>query len=94
MDLNLRLKQRATAERINHVLAEAARGRFDGIMDYCDIPLASIDFNHDPHSSIVDGTQTRVSGGDLAKLLVWCDNEWGFANRMLDTATAMVAGSR
>jgi len=59
-------------------------------MDYCDIPLASIDFNHDPHSCIVDGTQTRVSGDRLVKLLVWCDNEWGFANRMLDTATAMM----
>lgn len=93
MDLNLRLKRRVTADRINHVLAEAARGRFEGVMDYCDIPLTSIDFNHDPHSSIVDGTQTRVSGGDLAKLLVWCDNEWGFANRMLDT-TAAIMGRR
>jgi glyceraldehyde-3-phosphate dehydrogenase/erythrose-4-phosphate dehydrogenase len=59
-------------------------------MDYCDVPLASIDFNHDPHSCIVDATQTRVSGGNLAKLLVWCDNEWGFANRMLDTAMAIM----
>lgn len=90
MDLNLQLLQPATTEQINAVLAEATRGRFQGIMDYCDVPLASIDFNHDPHSCIVDGTQTRVSGGNLAKLLVWCDNEWGFANRMLDTAVAIV----
>ncbi|EIQ95650.1 glyceraldehyde 3-phosphate dehydrogenase, C-terminal domain protein [Yersinia pestis PY-94] len=49
----------------------------------------SMDFNHDPHSAIVDGTQTRVSGQHLIKTLVWCDNEWGFANRMLDTTLAM-----
>jgi len=91
MDLNLRLKQTTSADRINAVLEEAARTRFNGVMDYCDIPLASIDFNHDPHSCIVDGTQTRLGGGELAKLLVWCDNEWGFANRMLDTTTAMMA---
>jgi len=53
--------------------------------------LVSIDFNHDPHSAIVDGTQTRVSGSHLIKTLVWCDNEWGFANRMLDTTLAMAA---
>ncbi len=88
MDLNVRLKRKVSTAEINRVLQAAAQGPFQGIMDYCDIPLASIDFNHDPHSSIVDGTQTRVSGGDLAKLLVWFDNEWGFSNRMLDTATA------
>lgn len=90
MDLNLQLQQSVTAEQINAVLAEATQHRFQGIMDYCDVPLTSIDFNHDPHSCIVDGTQTRVSGGNLAKLLVWCDNEWGFANRMLDTAVAIM----
>lgn len=91
MDMNVRLKCRTTVEALNHELKAAIRGRFDGVMDYCDFPLASIDFNHDPHSCIVDGTQTRVSGGDLARLLVWCDNEWGFANRMLDTTAAMMA---
>lgn len=91
MDLNVRLRKKASMAEINGVLEKAARGQFHGIMDYCDIPLASVDFNHDPHSSIVDGTQTRVSGGDLAKILVWCDNEWGFANRMLDTTMASMA---
>jgi D-erythrose 4-phosphate dehydrogenase len=91
MDLNVRLKRKASKVEINQVLKESAQSRFDGIMDYCDLPLASVDFNHDPHSSIVDGTQTRVTGGDLAKLLAWCDNEWGFANRMLDTAMASMA---
>lgn len=93
MDMNVRLKNAASAAEINCVLKAAARDRFDGVMDYCDIPLASVDFNHDPHSCIVDGTQTRVSGGDLARLLVWCDNEWGFANRMLDTTAALMAGA-
>jgi glyceraldehyde-3-phosphate dehydrogenase/erythrose-4-phosphate dehydrogenase len=55
-------------------------------MDYTEEPLVSRDFNHDAHSCIVDGRQTRVADGHLAKLLLWCDNEWGFANRMLDTA--------
>ncbi|MCB2148722.1 MAG: erythrose-4-phosphate dehydrogenase [Deltaproteobacteria bacterium] len=91
MDLNVRLKRKVSMAEINGMLEKAALDRFHGIMDYCDIPLASVDFIHDPHSSIVDGTQTRVSGGDLAKLMVWCDNEWGFANRMLDTAMASMA---
>lgn len=90
MDLHVYLERNTSIAEINRALADAARARFHGIMDYCDIPLASIDFNHDPHSSIVDGTQTRVSGGRLAKLLVWCDNEWGFANRMLDTTVAVM----
>jgi len=73
------------------LLQKAARGTFHGIVDYTELPLVSIDFNHDPHSAIVDGTQTRVSGAHLIKTLVWCDNEWGFANRMLDTTLAMAA---
>ena len=70
---------------------KAAQGAFHGIVDYTELPLVSTDFNHDPHSAIVDGTQTRVSGAHLIKTLVWCDNEWGFANRMLDTTLAMAA---
>ena len=92
MNLSVRLARPVTAEVLNEALAGAARGRLRAIMDYEETPLASIDFNHDCHSCIVDGTQTRVSGGDLASVLVWCDNEWGFANRMLDTATALAAG--
>ena len=68
---------------VNQLLQKAARESFRGIVDYTELPLVSIDFNHDPHSAIVDGTQTRVSGQHLIKTLVWCDNEWGFANRML-----------
>ncbi|PLR31250.1 erythrose-4-phosphate dehydrogenase [Chimaeribacter californicus] len=76
---------------VNLLLQKAAQGAFRGIVDYTELPLVSIDFNHDPHSAIVDGTQTRVSGQHLIKTLVWCDNEWGFANRMLDTTRAMAA---
>ena len=70
---------------------KSGTGAFHGIVDYTELPLVSVDFNHDPHSAIVDGTQTRVSGAHLIKTLVWCDNEWGFANRMLDTTLAMAA---
>ncbi|MBY5992459.1 erythrose-4-phosphate dehydrogenase [Ferrimonas balearica] len=91
MDLSLTLTQRVDIDTVNRVLAEAAQGRFRGILNYTEAPLVSSDFNHDPHSCVVDGTQTRVSDGHLVKLLLWCDNEWGFANRMLDTAMAMAA---
>ncbi|TKB48642.1 erythrose-4-phosphate dehydrogenase [Ferrimonas sediminicola] len=91
MDLSLTLRQRVDIDSINRTLSEAARGRLRGILDYTEAPLVSSDFNHDPHSCIVDGTQTRVADGHLVKLLIWCDNEWGFANRMLDTSLAMSA---
>ncbi|KNC69146.1 erythrose-4-phosphate dehydrogenase [Pseudoalteromonas ardens] len=89
MDLSVTLNSDVTLEQVNNALQQAAGGPLQGILDYTEEPLVSVDFNHDPHSSIIDGTQTRVSQKRLAKLLVWCDNEWGFANRMLDTATAM-----
>lgn len=89
IDLSVSLKQQVSIACINGLLQKAAQGIFHGIVDYTELPLVSVDFNHDPHSAIVDGTQTRVSGGHLVKTLVWCDNEWGFANRMLDTAIAM-----
>ncbi|RZM81260.1 erythrose-4-phosphate dehydrogenase [Pseudoalteromonas rubra] len=89
MDLSVTLNSDVTIEQVNNALQQAASGPLRGILDYTEEPLVSVDFNHDPHSSIIDGTQTRVSQKRLAKLLVWCDNEWGFANRMLDTAAAM-----
>lgn len=89
MDLSVTVDKRVDIEAINSMLkAEASNGLGD-VLDYTEAPLVSCDFNHDPHSSIVDGTQTRVSDGHLVKLLLWCDNEWGFANRMLDTSIAM-----
>ncbi|MGL4432582.1 MAG: erythrose-4-phosphate dehydrogenase [Plesiomonas shigelloides] len=89
MDLSVTLSTDVKVCNVNHALAQAAQGGLRGIVDYTEAPLVSIDFNHDSHSAIVDGTQTRVSGTRLVKTLVWCDNEWGFANRMLDTTLAM-----
>ena len=89
IDLSVTVKNAVKTIEVNELLQKAARESFHGIVDYTELPLVSIDFNHDPHSAIVDGTQTRVSGQHLIKTLVWCDNEWGFANRMLDTTLAM-----
>jgi len=90
MDLSITTNTDVTIEKVNQVLASTSNERLAGILSYTEEPLVSIDFNHDPHSSIIDGTQTRVSHKRLVKCLVWCDNEWGFANRMLDTAKAMM----
>ncbi|MDX1706903.1 MAG: erythrose-4-phosphate dehydrogenase, partial [Pseudidiomarina sp.] len=77
--------------QVNKILADAARGPLAPVLGFVDEPLVSIDFNHDPRSSIVDGTQTRVADKRLIKVLCWCDNEWGFANRMLDTVQVMLS---
>ncbi|MDR5612002.1 MAG: erythrose-4-phosphate dehydrogenase [Arsenophonus sp.] len=91
IDLSVTVRSKVTVAKVNQLLQQAAEGSFRGIVDYTELPLVSTDFNHDPHSAIVDGTQTRVSGQHLIKILVWCNNEWGFANRMLDTTLAMAA---
>jgi len=91
IDLSVSVREAVNADEVNTLLQKASEGAFSGIVDYTELPLVSIDFNHDPHSAIVDGTQTRVSGRHLIKTLVWCDNEWGFANRMIDTTLAMAA---
>ncbi len=90
LDISLQLIDATDADEVNALLAGASNERFDGILGLTREAHASIDFNHDPRSVIVDATQTRVSGGRLLKLLVWFDNEWGFANRMLDTASEML----
>jgi len=71
---------------VNRALYDAAQSRFDGVLGYTEEPLASCDFNHDSRSSVIDASQTRVSGRRLVKVLTWFDNEWGYANRMLDVA--------
>lgn len=91
IDLSVTVRNAVNSIEVNQLLQKAARDSFHGIVDYTELPLVSTDFNHDPHSAIVDGTQTRVSGQHLIKTLVWCDNEWGFANRMLDTTLVMAA---
>lgn len=90
MDVSLTAKRDVTAAEVNAALRQAGAGAFRGILSYTEEPLVSIDFNHDPHSCVVDGSLTRVSHKRLVKTLLWCDNEWGFANRMLDTAQAMM----
>lgn len=88
MDIAILLKKPVTVQGVNALLRDYA-AHHPGVVAYNDQPLASVDFNHDVHSCIVDATQTRVSGDRLLKLFVWFDNEWGYANRMLDVAAAM-----
>ena len=83
-------KEGVTKEAVNAAMKAAAEsGPLKGILGYNTQPLVSIDFNHDPHSSTFDATQTQVVDGGLVRVLSWYDNEWGFSNRMLDTAAAM-----
>ena len=87
LDITLQTARDTTAAEVNQVLREAAlSGPLKGLLAYTELPHASCDFNHDPHSAIVDASQTRVSGPKLVNILAWFDNEWGFANRMLDVA--------
>ncbi|UYG07538.1 type I glyceraldehyde-3-phosphate dehydrogenase [Halomonas sp. M4R1S46] len=86
MDLSLCVRSDTSTAAVNALLREATRTRLAGLLGYTEEPMASVDFNHDPRSGIVDATQTRVAGGRLIKLMCWFDNEWGFANRMLDVA--------
>ena len=85
MDLSVNLRSAATADEVNRTIQRAAETNLRGLLGYTREPLASVDFNGDSRSGIVDGTQTRVAGATLLKLVCWFDNEWGFANRMLDT---------
>ena len=89
IDLVFEAKKKTTVEAINNAITKAANGALNGVVGVCDEPLVSIDFNHDPHSSTFDLTQTQIVGGKLVRVLSWYDNEWGFANRMSDTAVAM-----
>jgi D-erythrose 4-phosphate dehydrogenase len=87
IDLSVLLGSTVTRTQVNDVIKQAAAAFTPGVLGWTEEPLASCDFNHDSRSAIVDLSQTRLSGGRLLKVLVWFDNEWGFANRMLDTAT-------
>jgi len=86
IDLTVCVRRDTSFSEVNHILREAANQQFDGIIGYTEEPLTSCDFNHDCRSGIVDGNQTKVSGERLIKVMAWFDNEWGFANRMLDTS--------
>ncbi|MGQ3675927.1 type I glyceraldehyde-3-phosphate dehydrogenase [Xanthobacter sp. TB0139] len=89
VDLKFIAKRATTREEINEAIIAAANGPLKGILGFTDQPNVSIDFNHDPHSSTFHLDQTKVMEGTLVRVLSWYDNEWGFSNRMSDTAVAM-----
>jgi glyceraldehyde 3-phosphate dehydrogenase len=88
VDLSFVAERDTTVDEINEIMREASEGDLKGILAYNDEPLVSIDFNHDPASSTYDAGLTKVMQGTLVKVCAWYDNEWGFSNRMLDTALA------
>jgi glyceraldehyde 3-phosphate dehydrogenase len=89
VDLTAQVSKETSIEEVNAVLKKAAEGELKGVLAYSEAPLVSQDFNHDPVSSTVDAPLTKVAGGKLIKICAWYDNEWGFSNRMLDTALAL-----
>ncbi|MGD1976328.1 MAG: type I glyceraldehyde-3-phosphate dehydrogenase [Gammaproteobacteria bacterium] len=93
VDLTFHAARATTKEEIDQVLLEASQGALNGILGFNADPLVSIDFNHDPRSSIYESSLTRVVEGTLVKVCSWYDNEWGFSNRMLDTTLALMAAS-
>ena len=90
VDLTFVASRATSIEEVNAVVKAAAEGSMSGVMQYNELPLVSVDFNHNPHSSIFDAGLTRVMEGTLVKVLSWYDNEWGFSNRMLDTTLALI----
>jgi len=88
VDLTFVAKRDTSIDEINDVLRSASEGELKGILAYNDEPLVSVDFNHDPHSSVYDSTLTKVIDDRLVKVIAWYDNEWGFSCRMLDTTIA------
>ena len=89
VDFKFVAKKQTTKEEINEAVKRAASQQLKGILGYTDQPNVSMDFNHDPHSSIFHLDQTKVMEGNFVRVLSWYDNEWGFSNRMSDTAVAM-----
>jgi glyceraldehyde 3-phosphate dehydrogenase len=90
VDLTFTASRPTSVAQVNAAIKAACEGSMKGVMAYNEAPLVSIDFNHNPHSSIFDASLTKVMEGTLVKVLSWYDNEWGFSNRMLDTTLALV----
>ena len=88
-DLTAELAQETTIEEVNAKFREAAAGSLNGILEYCEDPVVSIDIVHNPHSSIFDALSTMVKG-NMVKIIGWYDNEWGYANRTIDIATKLM----
>ena len=91
VDLSFVAKRATTNAEIDQIVKDASEGALKGILGFNKAPLVSVDFNHDPRSSIYDATLTKVMGGTLVKVCSWYDNEWGFSNRMLDMTLALMA---
>jgi len=89
VDLTFQPARNTSKEEVNALLKAAAEGPMKGVLAFSTEPLVSIDYNHDPHSSTIDSLETAVIDGKLVRVLSWYDNEWGFSNRMVDTASAM-----
>ena len=89
VDLVFEASRSTTVDEVNAAIRAAADGKLKGILGYTDEPLVSSDFNHNPHSSVFHMDQTKVMEGNMVRILTWYDNEWGFSNRMSDTAVAM-----
>lgn len=84
------LSKKVTVDEVNQAFKTAASGPLNGILEYCDEPLVSIDFKGNPASSIVDAENTMVIDGSMVKVLSWYDNEWGYSNRVVDLISLMV----
>ena len=89
VDLTFEASRNTTVEEVNAAIRAAADGQLKGVLAYTDLPMVSTDFNHDPASSTFHNDQTKVLDGNMVRILTWYDNEWGFSNRMLDTAVKM-----
>ena len=90
IDLSFTAARETNVDEINQLMKEAAEGSLKGVLAYNELPLVSVDFNHDPASATYDASLTKVIEGTLAKVTAWYDNEWGFSNRMLDTTIALM----
>jgi len=90
VDLTFQASRETTVEEVNAAVKAASEGPLAGVLAYTEEPLVSIDFNHNPASSILDAALTKVLGGTQVKVCSWYDNEWGFSNRMLDTTVALM----
>jgi glyceraldehyde 3-phosphate dehydrogenase len=89
VDLKIVPGRETSVEEINKAMQHAAANELKGVLGVTDEPLVSTDFNHNPMSSTFDLTQTQIVDGRLVRVMAWYDNEWGFSNRMADTAVAM-----
>jgi len=89
VDLTVEVEKECAAEDVNDVFKDAAENSLKGVMEYCEKPLVSIDFNRNPHSSVVDALSTKVLGS-MVKVLAWYDNEWGYSNRLVELAAKLM----